>query len=161
MLLFVAAVIAVIELTAPHHPAPQIASTSAASHPAGQNVPSTANAGGSGSAAAAGGATATPTVSVKQESVVGETVTYGVLGAPSLDVQATLHAREWLQVTADGRPVAAKAFTAGQTLSWNANSTLSILIGNPPRVEMAVDGVSLAPLRYSHPVTLVFQVRKS
>lgn len=60
----------------------------------------------------------------------------------------TVQAREvaWIKIRIDGKEPLEVILKAGESVSWDAAETFSLLVGNAGGVDMVYDGVKLAPL---------------
>lgn len=161
LLLFAAAVLAALALTAPHGPStrPAAATAPAASAPRTGAGTRTAGGGGSGGSAA-NGATAGRR-GIRLVSSSGSTVVYAVYGARSITAEARTTARVWISATPDAGPASEGTLPAGASATWQAARTLSLDVGNPPGLLLTVDGSALGRLPYDRPVTLTFRLNGS
>jgi len=68
-------------------------------------------------------------------------------GGPLSLVFSTPNGRCWVQTTADGRVINSATLAQGETVTWTAQQSISVLVGNMSAVRVAVDGhpVALAP----------------
>lgn len=94
-----------------------------------------------------------PAVSVSQE---GSTVRYTV-AADAVQVQARVSQRCWVRVEVDGTVVYEGTLEPGASVVWEAGRELRVRAGNPPGLELTVNGRPMGPLQAMNPLTLIFQ----
>ena len=87
----------------------------------------------------------------------GSTVNWSVYGAKGLQVAGIFKGDCWVQVTADGQADNGTTYLAGQQVGWRANRQLSLWLGAPAEVDLAVNGQAFgAGGADSTPRTLIF-----
>jgi hypothetical protein len=100
-----------------------------------------------------GDARAEPTASPSPSPKPTPTETLAQVDGVKLQIN-TVHGECWIDVTADGSVVFSETLPVGETRTFKADDTMSVVLGLPSSVELVVNGRNLGVPGDENPITI-------